>query len=50
VGQDGILRGDWQSPRGPIANRPADFDAATSAFSPTFFEPCRYEYRHVAHV
>jgi len=23
VGQDGILRGDWQSPRVPIANRHA---------------------------
>jgi hypothetical protein len=21
VGQDGILRGDWQSPRVPVANR-----------------------------
>jgi hypothetical protein len=26
--------------------RRAAFQAATSAFSPTFFEDCRYEYRH----
>jgi len=28
VGQDGILRGDCQSPRGPIVNRAADFQSA----------------------
>jgi hypothetical protein len=28
VGQDGILRGDWQSPRVPVANRHAAFQAA----------------------
>jgi hypothetical protein len=28
VGQDGILRGDWQSPRVPVANRHAACQAA----------------------
>ena len=47
MGQDGILRGDCQSPRGPIDNRPAGclpanlphigvFDRATPAFVPAF--------------
>jgi hypothetical protein len=28
VGQDGILRGDWQSPRVRISNRHAAYQAA----------------------
>jgi hypothetical protein len=28
VGQDGILRGDWKSPRVPVANRHAAYQAA----------------------
>jgi hypothetical protein len=28
VGQDGILRGDWESPRVPVANRHAAYQAA----------------------
>jgi len=31
VGQDGILRGGWQPPRGPIVNRPAACQAAPQA-------------------
>jgi len=31
VGQDGILRGGWQTPRGPIVNRPAACQAAPQA-------------------
>ena len=33
VGQDGILRGGCQPPRGPIANRPAAYQAAPHAFA-----------------
>src|ERR1019366_8670795 len=34
VGQDGILRGDWQSPRGPSATRPADCQSAPHSGKP----------------
>jgi len=34
VGPDGIRRGDWQSPRGPISNRPA------GAFCPLLVLSC----------
>ena len=37
VGQDGILRGDCQSPRGPIANRPAGCLPANLPTSPQVF-------------
>jgi hypothetical protein len=41
VGQDGILRGDCQSPRGPIVNRPAGCLPANlphiGAFDAAFF-------------
>jgi len=33
VGQDGILRGDWQSPRVPIPNRHAAWQAAPQSHS-----------------
>ena len=33
VGPDGIRRGDWQSPRGPIANRPAGCQPAPQSKS-----------------
>src|ERR1035438_6966329 len=50
VGQDGILRGDWQSPRVPVANRHAACQAApqtvfrgqgTSGFNLTHYRPGR---------